>query len=205
MASGTPSAQAGIPLTGPLLFPPLMLTLYYLGEKISGGWKHMQRQKKNKGASADGRRPNNCPDGPNFEKKSHSAKNCRRVQKTPYPDTLRDILCPKPNAIAHTLPKLYTILIHCRPILIHWRTYTPSLPNLYPILIHWRTQSRNYTYPNTSKKSKFSWKPNSYRQAIRIEYHSAGKNPNFLSWNGGPSRLSAPGEPSRLAIAYLNT
>ena len=59
------------------------------------------------------------------------------------------IFCPKPNAIAylHTLPKLYPILIHCHPILIHLRTYTPSktLTNLYPILIH----CRNIPYLNT--------------------------------------------------------
>ena len=51
MASGTPSAQVRIPLTGPLLPPPRLLTLYFLGEnhpaaaeKVSDGVKTMRRQ-----------------------------------------------------------------------------------------------------------------------------------------------------------------
>ena len=38
---------------------------------------------------------------------------CRK-HPIPNPNTLRDILCPKPNTIAYlnTLPNLYPILIH---------------------------------------------------------------------------------------------
>ena len=58
-----------------------------------------------------------------FEKNLTVPKIVAQYRKYPIPDlnTLRDILCPKPDAIAYlnTLPMLNPVLIHCRPILIH--------------------------------------------------------------------------------------
>ena len=79
MASSTPSAQVRVPV-GDLIFfdPPLLLTLYYLGEKvsdggkISGGVKIMLRRNNYPGWAQVGQK---------LEKKS---ENCRTVPRIPY-------------------------------------------------------------------------------------------------------------------------
>ena len=55
-----------------------------------------------------------------------------QCQKYPIPNlnTLRDQSISLYNTIN-------TISIHCRPILMHWRTYLNTLSKLYPILIYW--------------------------------------------------------------------
>ena len=84
---------------------------------------------------------------------------------------------------------------------------------------HTLSIAETISYLNTLKKPKFNPKPNLCRQTIRIEHE---KPQSFVSQSESnitvpkktqtisarveePSRLSAPAEPSRLAIAYLNT
>ena len=83
MPSGTPSGLVRIPLTGPLLPPPPhLLTLYYLGEKLSGGKLIINERQRTAGGGIIIRRRARV--GQKSDKKSHSAENCRTVPKTPY-------------------------------------------------------------------------------------------------------------------------
>ena len=73
----TPSAQVRVPV-GDVVFPPpqLMLTLYYLGEKLSGGLKIMRWWTIYTGRAQVAQK---------FEKKSEK---CRAVPKIPYSKSL---------------------------------------------------------------------------------------------------------------------
>ena len=53
MASGTPTAQVRITLTGPLFFfePPLLLTSYYLGKNYKGASANGRWRQKNYAAA----------------------------------------------------------------------------------------------------------------------------------------------------------
>ena len=102
MASGTPSAQVRIPLTGPLLPPPQFCSHYTTwgknirerqrkGPEAVGSANVRQggrRRKKLYGGETIIRRRNNYPGGRGWtktsEKNSHSAENCRTVPKRPY-------------------------------------------------------------------------------------------------------------------------
>ena len=91
MASGTPSAQVSIPLTGALPLPPLFSRYTTWRELISerqrtaGGGKIIRRPKII-------RRRNNYPGraqvGQKIDffspKKTHNSENCRTVPKIPY-------------------------------------------------------------------------------------------------------------------------
>ena len=116
MASGTPSAQVRIPLTGPLLPPPpLLLRLCYLVEKLSGGRKFMRRQKNYKGATAQenrrhtgGKRRKNYPaaraGGPKTREKNSHCQNCRTRNYHSAKNTLFHILIH-----CETIPYPYTL------------------------------------------------------------------------------------------------
>ena len=144
MASSTPSAQVRIPV-GDLVSPPPPpdLCSHYTT------WGKTIRDRKRKGAVSVGeagggkKYPSawklsgggkNILGGRRWAKKSKKILTVLKIvaqyQNYPIPDpnTLRDILCPKLNAIGYldTLHKLYPILIYCGPILIHCRIYTPS-------------------------------------------------------------------------------
>ena len=124
MASGTPSAQVRVPV-GDLVFPPFMLTLHYLGEKLSGSVSGRQvaekifRRRKNYPVAQKlcggetiipgGRR------WPKSSKKSPKiAAQCRKslfhilihCETIPYPYTLPKTLS---QYIAETTPYLYTL------------------------------------------------------------------------------------------------
>ena len=109
MASGTLSALVRIPV-GDFIFPPLLLTLYYLGEKsddakiLCGGriiirWRNIYQ------AVGAG--------GPNVQKQNHTVPTTvPQCPKFLFPDlnTLRD------RSISLYITK-DTILIHCRTYL----------------------------------------------------------------------------------------
>ena len=74
----TPSAQVRVPVGDLVSPPPLMLTLYYLREKLSGGEKIIRRPKNFAAAEWLSRAG---AGGPKIRKKS---ENCRTVPKIPY-------------------------------------------------------------------------------------------------------------------------
>ena len=87
-----------------------MLTLYYLGEKLSGGVKNSPAAEKlSGGLKMIGRRniyPGRAQVGQNLEKNSKIVAQCRK-QPIPYLNTLRD------HSISLYITK-NNILIHCR-------------------------------------------------------------------------------------------
>ena len=65
--------------------PPLILTLYYLGEEVSGGLKKYTVAKYLSGGGKIIRAGAGAPKiQQKFRKKSHRAENCRTVPKIPY-------------------------------------------------------------------------------------------------------------------------
>ena len=122
MASGPPSAQVRIPVANlVLLSPPHLCSHYTTWGKISGGGvKIMRRQNIYKeavgvrevGGGRGWAKRSKLIFLKNFTVPKIVAK-CRKYP-IPYLNTLRDLLCSKPNAIVYvnTLPKLYSILIH---------------------------------------------------------------------------------------------
>ena len=80
------------------------------------------------------------------------------------------------------------------------------MPKLYPILIlSEKTQAKPKTKFLSAVNQNRARKTQKPRQPIRIEYHSGEKTLTLSARVVDPSRLSAPAEPSRLAVAYLNT
>ena len=143
----TPSAQVRIPLTGPHLPSPLLLTLYYLGENYKGASADGRRRKKLSIGGKIMRRLNNYSGWPRVEEKLEK-KNPKTVAQ-----------CRKDN-----YPYLHT-LSRTKPYLDTLR----KNPNLAENQILVGSQSESI--------AKKTLKP---RQPIRIEYHSAEKNPNAL-------------------------
>ena len=109
MASGTPSAQVRIPV-GDLIYPP-----HFCSHYTTLGKNYPAAEETSVGVKIN-RRRHTYPGRPQVGKKfkkfsskiSHTAENCRTVPKIPYLNTLREPF------LIH-----YTILTHCRPILIH--------------------------------------------------------------------------------------
>ena len=145
--------------------------------------------------------------GQKFEKKNLTvSKTVAQCRKYPIPYLY---------TLSQTIPYLFT-LNRTIPYLNTLSRTIPYLNTLSRTIPYLKTLSRTIPYLNTLKKPKFSPKPNSCPQPIRIEhqktlkprqpirigYHSAEKNPNALGSGGRP--FSALGS-SRLAIAYLNT
>ena len=92
MASGTPSAQVRIPLTGPLLPPPTYAHTILFAEKV------IRRRKNYPGRAKVGRK---------FEKKPHRVAQCRKCP-IPYIQTLSQTT-PYLYKLNRTIPYLYTL------------------------------------------------------------------------------------------------
>ena len=123
-------------------------------------------------------------------------------------------ICPKPNAIVYTLPKLYSIVRHCRPILIHWQTHPNTLPKLYPILylntlpcylkrltklypilIHRRysTFSHNFDEPTAETipyLNSFRKKPNKVQNQFLVGSQSEASTKNRKNSSANQNRVS---------------
>ena len=121
----------------------------------------------------------------------------------PYLNTLSRLI-PYLNTLSRLIPYLNT-LSRTIPYLNTLNRTIPYLNTLNRTIPYLNTLSRIIPYLNTLKKPKFSPKTNSCRQPIRIEYHSAEKTQTLSVKVEDPFWLSAHAEPSRLAIAYLNT
>ena len=202
-----PSAQVRIPV-GDLVFPPplLMLTLYYLGEELSGGGKIFRRRKNYPAALKL------CGGGiiiPGMrgwakilEKNPKIVAQCQKYpipylyalsRTIPYLYTLNRTI-PYLNTLSRTIPHLNTLSRFIPYVNTLSRTihYPNTLSRTIPYL---NTLSRTIPYLNTLRKNpnlaqnqifvgsqsesstKKTLKP---RQPIRIEYQSAEKNPNAL-------------------------
>ena len=146
MASGSPSAQVQISVED--LVPPLMLTLYYLGRKLSGGGKIMRWQ-------------NNYPVAEKHIRGRRGwAKNLKNISQyrklfQSTENTLFQILIHREISSAQNRT-LSSILIHYRIYTLSWYIDEPTAETI--------------TYLKTLKKPKFIPKPNSCRQRIRIEH-----------------------------------
>ena len=113
----------------------------------------------------------------------------------PYLNTLNRII-PYVNTLSRTIPYLNT-LSRTIPYL---NTLSRTIPYLNTLGKN-PNLAQNQILVGSQSESR-TLKP---RQPIRIEYHSAEKTQTLSARVEDPSRLSAHAEPSRLAIAYLNT
>ena len=153
-----------------------MLTLYYLGVKLSHGGKIsgcgvkiIHRRKIYRAAEQLSRvgagGPNNF-----FPKKSHSNENCCTRPKIP-------------NSISLYIAGPLRILIH------YQKHHLDTLPNLYPILMFGRNYTLSYYIAETIL----------YLNTLPKPYPIQRRNIPYLNtWPGDLSPLLA-------AIAYLNT
>ena len=129
----------------------------------------------------------------------------------PYLYTLNRTI-PYLNILSRAIPYFNT-MIRTIPYLNTLSRSIPYLNTLSRSIPYVNTLSRTIPYLNTLKKPKFTPKPNSCRQPIRIEHEkplnlisqsessiTVPKNTRELS-----ARVEDPSRLSRLAIAYLKT
>ena len=165
----TPSAQVRVPvadLVTPPPPPPTSAHTILLGGKLSGGVKTIRRRNNYPGRAQV---PKNSKKNPKF------VAQCRKYP-IPYLYTLSRTIRYL-YTLNRTIPYLYT-LNRTIPYLNTLSRTIPCLNTLRknPSL----AQNQNLVGSQSESSTK---KP---RQPIRIEYHSAEKNPNALGYGGGP-------------------
>ena len=180
-----------------------MLTLYYWGKNFKGAAGVRQAAEKlSRGGVKTIRWRNNYP--ARAEVPKNSKKNPKIVaQYRKYP-------IPYVYTLSRTIPYLYTLNRTIAYLYTLSRTI-PYLNTLSRTIPYLNTLSRTIPYLNTLKKPKFSPKPNSCRQPIRIEhektlkprqpirieYHSAETYPILIHCRNIPYLNTWVGDPSR--------
>ena len=181
-----------------------MLTLYYWGKNFKGAAGVRQAAEKlSRGGVKTIRRRNNYPgraEVPKNSKKNPKIVAQYRKYPIPYVYTLSRTI-PYLYTLNRTIAYLYTLsrtipylntLSRTIPYLNTLSRTIPYLNTLSRTIHYLNTLTRTIPYLNTLKKPKFSPKPNSCRQPIRIE------NPKTSSAN--QNRVSQCRN-----IPYLNT